>query len=115
MTRWEWEDETAPKNGIGPVCKYCNRLIDGMWDHSATCPAFVAKTELTERKPFAYPVKTHVMVYKVDVPVLNTWERLGTTDTVMWNIKNAFEETLNWYHADLNLVKEWDEEYDDES
>lgn len=50
--RWEWEDVTAPPNGIGPVCKYCVRLIDGMWDHSAACPAFVAKTDPTGQDPW---------------------------------------------------------------
>lgn len=34
-----WIDQTAPPNGIGPMCLYCNRLID--WapvDHGKGCP-----------------------------------------------------------------------------
>ena len=34
-----WIDHDADPNGIGPVCLYCNRLVD--WaprDHTVACP-----------------------------------------------------------------------------
>lgn len=34
-----WIDHEAPPNGIGPVCNYCDRLVD--WpprDHAMACP-----------------------------------------------------------------------------
>lgn len=34
-----WINEDAPPNGIGPVCLYCDRLIDwGPTDHGKACP-----------------------------------------------------------------------------
>lgn len=34
-----WIDESAPPNGIGPVCLFCEKLIDwGPTDHTIPCP-----------------------------------------------------------------------------
>lgn len=37
----EWIDKNAQPNGIGPVCKYCHKLIDwDPFDHALDCARF---------------------------------------------------------------------------
>lgn len=46
----DWVDESAESNGIGPVCKYCNRLIDAHPnDHAVGC---IAKIGEDIERPF---------------------------------------------------------------
>lgn len=52
----DWINTEKPGNGIGPVCKYCDRLID--WhpgDHAEDCPEYRDE----ERPPLPLWAKPH--------------------------------------------------------
>lgn len=36
----DWINHNAPPNGIAPVCKYCNCLVDWISDHDSSCKEY---------------------------------------------------------------------------
>lgn len=103
--RPDWEDTTAKPNGIGPVCKHCGHLIDSPDMHKTTCPIYAVKPVPAE--PIG-PVRTIRMMMQVDIPILNSWDELGMTDSIITRIPRIIQEQLSWYKGTVTELGHWE-------